>query len=176
MKITRLTTDRLRVPFTKASRVSLTAPTPTAPDAVELILVHLETDTGVTGLGFAYVLGAGGAVRSLIDTELSPLIVGEDPRDTERLFARAEARFRTVGFGGLAARAYSAIDVALWDVKAKAAGVPLAKLLGGAKPAAAFVCRTPPPSAATRAKRSRPRSRTSRPARSAFAWRSAPAM
>lgn len=139
MKITRLTTDRLRVPFTKASRVSLTAPTPTAPDAVELILVHLETDTGVTGLGFTYVLGAGGAVRSLIDTELSPLIVGEDPRDAERLFARAEARFRAVGFGGLAARAYSAIDVALWDVKAKAAGVPLAKLLGGAKPAAAFV-------------------------------------
>ncbi len=140
MKITRLTTDRLHIPFAKASRVSLTAPTPAAPDAVELILVHLETDEGVTGLGFCYVLGAGGnAVRSLLVTELSPIILGEDARDTERLFARGESRFRTVGFAGLAARAYSAIDIALWDVKAKAAGVPLAKLLGGAKPGAAFV-------------------------------------
>ena len=120
--------------------MSLTDPAPTAPDAVELILVHLETDTGVTGLGFTYTLGTGGSiVRSLIDSELSQIIVGEDPRDTDRLFARAEARFRAVGFGGFAARAYSAIDIAHWDIKAKAAGVPLAKLLGGAKPAAAFV-------------------------------------
>ena len=66
-------------------------------------------------------------------------MLGEDVRDADRLFARAEARFRAVGFAGLAARAYSAIDIALWDAKAKAAGVPLAKLLGGAKPAAAFV-------------------------------------
>jgi L-alanine-DL-glutamate epimerase-like enolase superfamily enzyme len=139
MKLTRLTTDHLRVPFPKGSRVPLTGPAPAAPDAVELVLVHLETDAGVTGLGLTYALGAGGAVRSLVDTELSQVVVGEDPRDAERLFARAEARFRAVGFAGLAARAYCAIDVALWDAKAKAAGVPLAKLLGNAKPAAAFV-------------------------------------
>ena len=114
-----------------ASRRACRSPTrkPTAPDAVDLVLVHLETDAGVTGSGFTYALGPGAAaVRSLIDTELSPLVVGEDPRDTERLFARAEARFRGVGFAGLAARAYCAIDVALWDVKAKAAGVPLCEV------------------------------------------------
>ncbi len=140
MKVTKLTTDRLRVPLPKPVRVSLTTPTAAQPDAVELILVHLETDAGVTGLGFVYVLGAGGAaVRSLIDTELSPVVQREDARDTDRLFARAEARFRAVGFAGLAARAYSAIDIALWDAKAQAAGVPLAKLLGGVRPGAAFV-------------------------------------
>ncbi len=140
MKLTRLTTDRLRIPFPKPARVSLTDPTPAAPDAIDVVLVHLETDTGVTGLGFTYTLGAGGAaLRALIDTELSPVVLGEDPRDTDRLLARAEARFRAVGFGGLAARAYCAIDIALWDAKAKGAGVPLAKLLGGAKPTAAFV-------------------------------------
>lgn len=140
MKLTRLSTDRLRVPLPRPARVSLTAPAPAVPDAVELVLVHLETDAGVSGLGFAYTPGAGGsALRALIDAELSPLLLGEDPRDADRLFARAEARFRAVGFGGLAARAYSAVDIALWDIKAKAAGVPLAKLLGGAKPAAAFV-------------------------------------
>ncbi|MBP3957607.1 mandelate racemase/muconate lactonizing enzyme family protein [Gemmata sp. G18] len=140
MKVTRLATDRLRVPFPKTTRVSLTSPAPTTPDAVELILVHLETDSGITGLGFTYVLGAGGsALRALIDTELSPIVLGEDPRDTDRLFARAEGRFRGVGFAGLAARAYSAVDIALWDARAKAAGAPLAKMLGGAKSSAAFV-------------------------------------
>jgi L-alanine-DL-glutamate epimerase-like enolase superfamily enzyme len=140
MKVVKLTTDHLRVPLGKPARVSLSDPKPPAPDAVDVVLAHLETDTGVRGLGFTYTLGAGaGAVRALVDTELSLLVLGEDPRDTDRLFARAEARFRAIGFGGLAARAYCALDVALWDTKAKAAGVPLAKLLGGAKPAAAFV-------------------------------------
>ncbi len=94
---------------------------------------------GSPGIGFTYLFGPGAAaVRSLIDTELSPLVVGEDPRDTDRLLAKAESRFRAVGFAGLAARAYSAIDIALWDAKAKAAGVPLFKLLGGVRPSATF--------------------------------------
>ena len=70
---------------------------------------------------------------------MSQVVTGEDVRDTERLFARAEARFRATGFAGLASRAYCAIDIALWDAKAKAARLSLAKLLGNAKPAAAFV-------------------------------------
>lgn len=132
MRITRLASDRLRIPLAKADRVSLSDPKPAAIDAIDLVVVHLETDAGHTGLGFTYLTGPGaGAVRSLVETELVPLIVGEDPRDTDRLFARAESYFRAVGFGGLAARSYSAIDIALWDVKAKAADVPLFKLLGG---------------------------------------------
>jgi L-alanine-DL-glutamate epimerase-like enolase superfamily enzyme len=140
MKLTRLTTDHLRVPLGKPARVPLTDPKPAAgPDAVDLVLVHLETDAGVTGLGFTYLLGPGAAaVRALIDSELSPLVAGEDPRDTDRLLAKAEARFRAVGFAGLAARAYSAIDVGLWDVKAKAAGVPLYQLLGNARSASPY--------------------------------------
>jgi len=139
MQITKLISDHLRVPLPVRGRVPLAAPAPAGPDAVDLILVHVETDGGLTGLGFSYVLGPGAAaVRSLVDSELSSLVVGEDPRDTDRLFAKAEARFRHVGFAGLAARAYCAVDVALWDLKAKAAGVPLARLLGAARPAAPF--------------------------------------
>lgn len=140
MKVVKLSTDHLRVALGKPARVSLTDPKPPAPDAIDVVLVHLETDDGARGLGFTYTLGPGAAaIRALIDTELSPLVRGEDPRDTDRLFARAESRFRATGFAGLAARAYCALDVALWDAKAKAEGVPLAKLLGAAKPAAAFV-------------------------------------
>jgi L-alanine-DL-glutamate epimerase-like enolase superfamily enzyme len=139
MKITKLATDHLRVTLGKPSRIPLTGPKTAGPDAVDLILVRLETDAGVSGLGFTYTHGPGAAaVRSLIEAELTSLVVGEDARDTDRLFARVEARFREVGFTGLAARAYAAVDVALWDVKAKAAGVPLCKLLGNVRPAAPF--------------------------------------
>lgn len=140
MKITRVSADHLRVPLGKPARISLSDPKPLAPDAVDVVLVHLETDSGVRGLGLTYTLGPGAAaIRALIEAELAPLVVGEDPRDTDRLLARAESRFRATGFAGLAARAYCAIDVALWDAKAKAAGVSLSALLGNAKPAAAFV-------------------------------------
>lgn len=139
MKLTRLAADLLRVPLPKPARVPLNDPKPVGPDAVDLVVVHLETDSGLAGIGFAVLTGPGAAaVKALIDTELSPLVAGEDPRDTDRLLAKAEGRFRSVGFAGLAARAYSAIDVALWDVKAKAAGVPLFQLLGNARPAAEF--------------------------------------
>ena len=139
MKVTKITADTLRVPFGKPTRIPLTDPKPTGPNAVDVVLVQLETDAGIAGVGFTYLLGAGAtAVRSLIEGELSPLVIGEDPRDTEKLFAKAEAHFRAAGFAGLAARAYSALDIALWDIKAKAAELPLFKLLGNARSAASF--------------------------------------
>ncbi|MCS6863929.1 MAG: mandelate racemase/muconate lactonizing enzyme family protein [Gemmataceae bacterium] len=141
MTIQRLTTDHLRIPLPRTSRIALTAPRPRPFDHVELILVHLETANGVSGLGLTYTLGPGAAaIRSLIDTELAPLIRGEDPHATDRLFRCVESRFAaTTGFRGLVARAYCAIDIALWDLRAKAADVPLAQLLGHAKSAAGFV-------------------------------------
>ena len=139
MKLTRISTEHLRVVQPAAGRIPLSGPKPVAADAIDLILVHIETDAGLAGLGFTYLQGPGAdAVRGLIDNELSLLLTGEDAHDVERLFTRADSRFRPVGFGGFAARAYAAIDIALWDIKAKAAGVPLFKLLGNAKPAAPF--------------------------------------
>ena len=70
------------------------------------------------------------AALALLQTEVAPLVVGESAHDTERLLSKAEFHFREVGFAGAASRAYAALDVALWDAKAKAAGVPLFKLLG----------------------------------------------
>lgn len=139
MRLTALATDHLRVPLGKPGRVSLTDPAPAGPAAVDLIVVHAHTDDGLAGLGFAVVPGPGAAaVRGLIDADVTPLVVGADPRQPEKRFATAEAHFRAVGFTGLLARAYSAVDVALWDLKAKAAGVPLFELLGAARPAAPF--------------------------------------
>src|SRR6202008_2782506 len=65
-----------------------------------------------------------------------PLLTGEGPLDHERLGAKVYWRLQTVGRRGLVAQAYSAFDLALWDLKGKAAGLPLYKLLGGARESA----------------------------------------
>ena len=106
-------------------------------DHIFMLLVYLDTDAGHRGLGFAYTLGGGGrALKVITDDDLTPLVVGEDPLDHERLAAKVYWRLQTIGRSGLAAQAYSAVDVALWDLKGKVAGLPLYKILGGAREAA----------------------------------------
>ncbi|MFQ5732276.1 MAG: mandelate racemase/muconate lactonizing enzyme family protein [Planctomycetaceae bacterium] len=93
------------------------------------LFVKVATDEGITGIGEAGITwleeGVGGVVRTL-----TPLLVGEDPFRTEHLW---QLMFRGGFFplGRIGCAALSAIDIALWDVKAKAFGVPLYRLLGG---------------------------------------------
>lgn len=106
-------------------------------DQVFLLVVHLDTDAGHRGLGFAYaLLGGGRALKVIADDDLIPLVVGEDPLDHERLFSKVQRRLVGIGRRGLVAHAYSAFDLALWDLKGKVAGLPLYKLLGGARESA----------------------------------------
>jgi L-talarate/galactarate dehydratase len=106
-------------------------------DHVFLLVVHIDTDAGHRGLGFAYSLGGGGrALKVIADDDLAPLLTGEDPLDHERLASKTYWRLQTIGRRGLVAQAYSAVDLALWDIKGKAAGLPLYKLLGGARESA----------------------------------------
>jgi L-alanine-DL-glutamate epimerase-like enolase superfamily enzyme len=91
------------------------------------LFVHIKTDEGVEGLG----TGTGGpAVRAVIERNLKDLLVGEDPFAIERLWEAMFWRVRGFGRKGVAFGAISCIDVALWDLKAKALGVPLYRLLG----------------------------------------------
>ena len=133
MNITRVETIPLALPAVR-SRVSLTDP---APPPTAFVAVRLHTDTPHVGLGFTTTPVGGRALQVLLDSDLAPLMLGEDPAVTERLFAKAQARFRSTGWGGLAARAYAAMDIACWDLKGKAAGLPLFRLLGGSRPSAA---------------------------------------
>ena len=131
MKLLRLETDLLRVPLRRP--VAMTGfQDPRPATAVDVVLVRAVTDGPHTGLGFAYVLGGGAAaVRSLIDTAISEVVVGANPFDVEAHFLRASAHLEGIGFAGVAARAYAAVDFALWDLKGKAAGLPVHQLLGG---------------------------------------------
>ena len=133
MNITRVETIALALPAGRG-RVSLTDPAP-APTSV--VAVHLHTDTPLVGLGFTTATVGHLALQILLDSDLGPLVTGEDPMEVERLFAKAQGRFRSTGWAGLAARAYAAIDIALWDLRAKAAGLPLFRLIGGSRTSAA---------------------------------------
>lgn len=90
------------------------------------LFVHIETDEGHEGLGVGTAPGA----RGLIERELKELLIGEDPLAHERLWEELFWRVRGFGRKGLAFCAISAIDIGLWDLKAKIFGVPLYRLLG----------------------------------------------
>ncbi len=135
MRITRLESHLLRLPLPYPA----TARDDRRPPLTHVfaLVVRLHTDTDSCGLGFAYAeQGGGRALQAIADDDLAPLIVGEDPLDHERLGQRVSGRFQGIGRSGLVPQAYSAVDVALWDLKGKAAGLPLYKLLGGARSAA----------------------------------------
>lgn len=121
MKITEITTEEYRWPLA----VPITNGLHTYPD-VEFALVHIRTDEGLEGIG----LGSGGEIWRAVIRRLAPLLIGENPLNHERLWARMWVP-KLVGRRGLTTRAISSIDIGLWDLKAKAAGLPLHRLLGG---------------------------------------------
>jgi L-talarate/galactarate dehydratase len=137
MRITRLQSHLLNLPLARPITPASSDGRDGAIDHIFALLVHLDTDTGQRGLGFAYALHGGGrALKAILDDDLVPLVLGEDPLDHERLASKVYWRLQGIGRLGLVAHAYSAIDLALWDLKGKAAGLPLYKLLGGAREAA----------------------------------------
>jgi galactonate dehydratase len=96
-----------------------------------LLFLHVSTDTGLVGLGETYY-GAGSA-EAVVHEELAPRLLGLDLGDSARDIARyARGTAAYVGYAGSGAetRARSAVDLALWDIAAQHAGIPLAELLG----------------------------------------------
>jgi L-alanine-DL-glutamate epimerase-like enolase superfamily enzyme len=96
------------------------------------IVVELETDTGITGTGWMGSLGFGpGLMAEFVDSQFADLLLGRHPFELTAI--HEDLRRQTIYYGenGMAAWPRGAIDVALWDIKAKSAGVPLYRLLGG---------------------------------------------
>ncbi|MBN1247324.1 MAG: mandelate racemase/muconate lactonizing enzyme family protein, partial [Anaerolineae bacterium] len=91
------------------------------------------TDAGIQGVGEAFYFGGPSTiVAQLIDHGLGPLIIGCDPFDTGVIWDMLYNWTRDQGQKGLTISAISAVDIALWDIKGKALGLPVHKLLGGA--------------------------------------------
>ncbi|NQW16038.1 MAG: mandelate racemase/muconate lactonizing enzyme family protein [Chloroflexi bacterium] len=127
MKITDVTTTILFNPDGFVAQDS-TIPTPPAgAKGSSSLFVHIKTDAGFEGLGTAAGLKA---TRSVIQDNLKDLLVGQDPFNIEKIWNDMFWRVRGYGRKGIAFQAVSAIDIALWDLKAKALGLPLYRLLG----------------------------------------------
>lgn len=121
MKITRVSSETYRWPRPKP--ISNGKHTYTH---VTLGLLKIETDEGITGIG----LGGGHPIVEAAISHFTPQLIGQDPLDVERIWHDLWVP-KLVGRRGMTTRAISAIDIALWDIRAKAAGMPLYKLLGG---------------------------------------------
>jgi D-arabinonate dehydratase len=94
-------------------------------------IVYVRTDEGHEGVGYTLGYGGSDVIAQAVESVLAPMVEGEDPRDTARLWSEMFDGTVQIGRKGVMLRAISCIDTALWDIKAKAADMPLYKLLGG---------------------------------------------
>jgi L-alanine-DL-glutamate epimerase-like enolase superfamily enzyme len=101
----------------------------------ELVTVRVRDAEGAEGVGYTYTVGTGGAaVHALIARDLAPLLHGRDPGRIEALWQSMWWALHYGGRGGAQALAISAVDIALWDLRARRQGTPLWRLLGGFDP------------------------------------------
>lgn len=123
MKITGVRTATVSIPLREPTRISTRLIL-----GREFVLCWIDTDEGVTGLGYTY---GGRLIQAAIDFNLAGLLVGQDPEATERLWSSMFQETLLLGRRGAVLRAIGALDIALWDLKGKLANRPLFKLLGG---------------------------------------------
>ncbi len=126
MKITDVTTTMLLNPEAPAIQDATIPPLKPGAKGRMGLWVHIKTDEGTEGLG----VGSGmHAIRAIIEDNLKDLLIGQDPFNIEKLWNDMFWRVRGYGRKGVAFQALSAVDIGLWDLKAKALGLPLYRLL-----------------------------------------------
>jgi L-alanine-DL-glutamate epimerase-like enolase superfamily enzyme len=127
MKVSHVTTRLLRTPADNPLVVGIDIGTATR----EFVTLELGTDQGLVGVGLTFFGGAlTGALREAVDA-LGRLAIGEDPLRVEAVASKLRLAAGSSGPGGIFTLALAAVDMALWDIKGKALGQPLATLLGG---------------------------------------------
>lgn len=99
-------------------------------DRVGYTVVRVRDRSGEEGVGITYNEVGGEAIRELINSSIAPALVGSSPFATEDAFNRLLPHLRGVGRKGLTYCALSAVDIAIWDLKAKLMGLSMALLLG----------------------------------------------
>jgi D-galactarolactone cycloisomerase len=135
MKITALETHLIRVPCN--SGAPPTEFVGVGWSSVDTLFLRVITDQGLEGWGEGFGHATCPATRTVIESQLAPAALGQDARDIRRLMKRLAQHLHLFGRNGPHVYALSALDIALWDIAGKAAGLPLSRLLGGA-PAASL--------------------------------------
>lgn len=137
-RISEVRTELLRMPLPRPMMSGSSSGKKGGPVShINMPVVFITTEDGVRGLGYAWsLLGGATATRCVLKDDFAPLLVGEDALDNERLWNKLYRRLQTVGRVGLVTQAMSAVDLALWDIKGRVAGLPVHKLLGGRRESA----------------------------------------
>src|ERR1700736_2559272 len=129
MKISRIRSQILVLP-----QEDPLASTPEDPNAARpIVIVRLDTDNGIEGIGVTFYGGAMTASLKRAVDDLGALTIGEDPLRVEAIAAKLRGAAGGSGPAGMFPLALAAIDIALWDIRGKALNQPLWKLLGGAR-------------------------------------------
>jgi L-alanine-DL-glutamate epimerase-like enolase superfamily enzyme len=127
VRITDIRTTRLAVPLARVFRGGTYEIT-----ARCTVITEVWTDTGLSGCTYAGDERARQQdIVQLIEARLKPLLIGQDPLDHERLWGRMFQETVPHGDRATILQAVAAVDIALWDLKGKAAGLSVHKLLGG---------------------------------------------
>lgn len=126
MKITSVSATPLNIPV-KVDVLGLDKET-----SLSLCLAEIEADNGLVGHGMTAITEEE-VIAAAINEVAGPALIGEDPRATERLWEKLYWLLSPRGQTGYASHAIAALDVALWDLKARALGQPVWRLLGGAR-------------------------------------------
>jgi len=100
----------------------------------ETPLVRIRCDDGAEGTGYSYTIGTGGSsVVALLRDHLAPRLIGRDSREIEAIWKDLFFATHATAVGAITSLALAAVDTALWDLKAKRAGLPLWQAAGGAQ-------------------------------------------
>ena len=97
---------------------------------IAFVFAEIASREGHQGIGFGYSKRAGGPGLYAHACELAPQLLGQDPNDIARIFTHLQWAGASMGRSGMATQAIAPFDIALWDMKARRARLPLAKLLG----------------------------------------------
>jgi L-alanine-DL-glutamate epimerase-like enolase superfamily enzyme len=129
MKVTKLRIEALHLPLEPPILSALGGIS-----SFGCLLVHLETDQGLVGENLIFTLNNKrlGVLAAMIES-LAPLVVGRDPAFTTRFWQEAWVDINFVGHKGVPVVGISAIDGALWDLRGKAAGLPIYRLIGACR-------------------------------------------
>lgn len=97
-------------------------------------MVRITDSDGATGVGYSYTIGQGGpAIMSLLQESLAPQLIGHDADNIERIWRSLLFSTHATSVGAITSLSLAAIDIALWDLRCKRAGLPLYKMAGGSK-------------------------------------------
>lgn len=128
MKITAVETTWTRIPFDMGGQPAQSGGI--GWQHMNTVWLRVITDQGLEGWGEAFGHASAATTMATLNAQLAPAILGQDARDIAGLRNRLGKAFHSFGRNGAHVFALSALDIALWDIAGKAAGLPLWRLLG----------------------------------------------